>query len=1115
MHKPDGKPRSLDQSFKCLETAVSDATYALIRNINTEWQKVERYKSTIIAKEDEIVNGKERMQHLNESLYHIEKHLGGTSRRIESLKKSNEELNKNITRLRREENKVSKECSEEKQKLDEKLRFYENKWQERYQTRYVNMPFVQEHETAKKSLEDAKKKLQNLKSELRECQSEIFKGKCERGKRNAEESGFYPLESFILRLASAGVDLAKLETEEVDKSKYISRLQCDINAIQRRLLNQARKLEPVINTRTASTNQKIEHYYQSIENSSNPDATYKRNGTMKHSNNERPFVPNSELGRYKSKHVQPELCQLPTAEKSKSKQDNEGVKQSIQDKVRNRIEKLKLYTPKLYSSPPIQNSNNFKQPQEVNNERKTLNKPLISTDSHNPTAENIPTKSSFFKNKSEVIYNVRDVNTETATVRNEIPQNQVYKKAAMSEQRCRTPENKQEEHAKLQKYATPYTPRLITEGTSYQQKPMRESFNIMQVETTESMNKITPDNSNLKENQHHLYSKNIETQNNLNEKLMTTYSNGHSEYFTDKDQNLQFFNKETLIETARKKIDTQNYREINHKQNSYMQQSKMVDEQQMTTNQVQMNQVVEKTVSKDIQGDQVTLDNLNQNENYINDPFAHSQNMMMAPESNTFHNPAILKETFPNVRKATEGYMESAQKENLLQQVQKASVVNFIRQSEINANMNLNHHFLEQKVTSIRENKEVTNSSKYFQEVQNMNNDNHYEIFQPETVHAQREYKRQKVEYGTDGRPSIVQEKLEKINISKDNSHQGEVPIRSVHGENETNITDMNIVEQESLKTIEKPVTIPTKEQSCGSTNQTYQFQKNTTTKEICHIEELEHKLPSDKSETKVNNENVFPHERKEKSPNVKPLSQQINDETESNFQQEQTENYETQTSEIPMDVDQSQNNLSKSANDSTQYLTAKSNEAFSDKMQASYTSARTPSDPTNIMGNAISPFDFEKHMNTLKELKESPHFTYQSRFMYKNNPEQVDDNAKPTLMKSEVFNAPSFFTEEKNETINQPLVQEKTKEDKADFLSFAYDDYLSDSPASPDTGGKEKPMFAFGEDSPKSDVKSPGFFPLFAADTQESKKDTKSGFAFNFGKAKSPEQSSGFNFLF
>ncbi|GIY95986.1 uncharacterized protein CEXT_404391 [Caerostris extrusa] len=85
---------------------------------------------------------------------------------------------------------------------------------------------VHEYDKAKRTLADMVQKLKFLKSGLHECKAEIFKAKCERGKRNAEESGFYPLESFIIRLAALGAEplqavvrqtAAKLPVSEVNQ----------------------------------------------------------------------------------------------------------------------------------------------------------------------------------------------------------------------------------------------------------------------------------------------------------------------------------------------------------------------------------------------------------------------------------------------------------------------------------------------------------------------------------------------------------------------------------------------------------------------------------------------------------------------------------------------------------------------------------------------------------------------------------------------------------------------------------------------------------------------------------------------------------------------------------
>ncbi|XP_071037914.1 putative uncharacterized protein DDB_G0282129 [Parasteatoda tepidariorum] len=179
----------------------------------------------------------------------------------------------------------------------------------------------------------------------------------------------------------------------------------------------------------------------------------------------------------------------------------------------------------------------------------------------------------------------------------------------------------------------------------------------------------------------------------------------------------------------------------------------------------------------------------------------------------------------------------------------------------------------------------------------------------------------------------------------------------------------------------------------------------------------------------------------------------------------------------------------------------------------------RPQSDKSEQMAPRISPFDLEKHRQVINEINKSPDFTYPSRFMYTTKT-SVQGNQKDASLRDisvDTLFEPVPFINMVN--LSNNLQPEKNQE-KNTFLSFDDYDYLADSPPLTLETGKEKSMFSFGQDSPKSPAQPKDFFPLFAADASKNDNESnkKSDFVFNFGGSsgiKSPENDSSFKFSF
>ncbi|GIY95983.1 hypothetical protein CEXT_404361 [Caerostris extrusa] len=74
-------------------------------------------------------------------------------------------------------------------------------------------------------------------------------------------------------------------------------------------------------------------------------------------------------------------------------------------------------------------------------------------------------------------------------------------------------------------------------------------------------------------------------------------------------------------------------------------------------------------------------------------------------------------------------------------------------------------------------------------------------------------------------------------------------------------------------------------------------------------------------------------------------------------------------------------------------------------------------------------------------------------------NPQETNEAMK------DIFSAITFFQNSPSVNENtsfKPTENEKSKSEESGFLSFALEDYLSDSPSPPAQVGKEKSMFSF-----------------------------------------------------
>ncbi|GFY78663.1 uncharacterized protein TNIN_445351 [Trichonephila inaurata madagascariensis] len=1179
---------SLEKSFQSLETAVSDTTRTLTRSIKVEWQKVEKYKELSTAKEDERVSLQERVRNLNENRNMLEKQLLGVEKRIQSLKNSNEELKRSLNNTRRQEDKVSREYNTEKQMMDEKITYYRRKWQERYESRYANKPLVQEFEQAKRALSDMKDQLQYLKSDLHECNAEIFKAKCERGKRNAEENGFYPIEFFIVRLASVGDEVVKSEEEENKILKAIDSLQRNID--MKLMENKAKESALNLNKLQKSKSQIIREI--NIASSNNGleqplDIPIKRKGiTGKLYSIPHKIIRGSEdsfLNKYGNLSKPPQNLETQTSDKRSVPEWDKQVMQEV--KIRNRMEKLKLYTP-IFSTfpepvPETTTANGSDSTEMKNNWANTSNTIQASYIKDRASNQNISNRITLEENtnpepalRKSVKANALLNTPETPRVK-ELQSNSKKRLSSFSETMQKDPvmqsknrltfasntliENFEKKDQYISNIA-PLTKNIDSlknpvykkvSDKNYQEKNLRgndDSSEISQElfvnnnEENEQVSNVSP-------------SKTHQAIGNYNDK----------EYrFTSKTQSSEAIQKSKIIMNKEnwltdKTIYSKNFQDFqtNHETATHRMKEKKSSKpnnESLVSNDLEMRFVNQVNVSNDYQiQNKSTKITRNAEEHRIATP-KYAKQMDMT----------IIYEQFPNteIEKNHQLPLNSDKNYNQLKKSQEAPIelgrkcdIPFVTQQSPEKGIDIT----DQEMQEVCINNELEIDSSLSVEMKHAHSASTYvEQEQMDVDSVQDTRSTFKVNNYKEAQGQELRVNRYDIHPEEENKNGENFPCGNILREKVENDQSL-VVSHSTVVTIDKTAD-QHQEKHSKIAAEAEGRDLNATIENVCDVDEIRilHSLADDSVRTQLNRNPMV-------SSSVKSIESSIDDKdiTEVNTQIEnEIPNYtcslQSEKSEISppkqssatgvpiqsklceptsssstVGTQKATNELQNypSSNKSTSssdvpYTTPKSSD-FASKLQPSFQSppmevAKTPT-PQKVRMESQSPFDFQKHMEILGELKKTPDFIYETRQMFKagNNTAQMQEKIplEEIKTKSDMFGTMTFFDKAPAENGTSPKLNEneKSKTEESGFLSFALEDYLADSPDSPEQVGKEKSMFSFGCDSPRSDGKSPEFFPLFAADTQESAKEAKSGFVFNFGgaeKASSPDQGS-FKFLF
>ncbi|GFU30517.1 uncharacterized protein NPIL_61751 [Nephila pilipes] len=1180
---------SLEKSFLSLETAVSDTTRTLIRNINVEWQKLEKYEELSTAKEDERISLQEQIRNLNENKNIIEKQLIGVEKRIQSLKKSNDELKRSVNNTRRQEDKVSKEYNSEKQMLDEKLTYYRGKWQERYESRYANKPLVQEYEQAKRALSDTNEQLKCIKSELHGCKAEIFKAKCERGKRNAEESGFYPLEFFIIRLASIGIEVVKLEEDENKLLKDINSLQQNIDT--KLMERKTKKSISSLNKLERSKNQVMKEFYLVSGNDDleQPlDSPIKRKGiTGNLQSTPQKIIRTNEdslLNKYIQLSKTPQDLKDQTLDKHPISESEKQVMQEI--KVRNRMEKLKLYTPKFSTPSELvpkttvridsdsrllrQNNKSFAfQASYSENHNSNRELPNRITSEGNTNIESTSGKSI----KTNISLNTLG-NSRVNELKSETFQYNPKKKInSYSETFQKNPimqsKNRVTVSSNILRENCEMKQQQISENTSTRKKDLLKNLDFRNVvpDKNNQQKKHMGEDNPSKISQEFFVRSNEENEHGSNLSQSAT----HEKINIYNDKEYRFIKKIQPTKTIKKSNATINEENwltdetvpAKTLQDIHMNRDIAIP-QMKERNSLRSNN--ESLIRNDLEMRLEDVVNLSDDQEIKNKLTELSENAKKPRITTHTHakyegrritqdklqntvaekGPRLLTnsgKTFNEMHKSQDTPRELERRCNIslvTQPLNKTSDIMDQEMEEVDIN---DQHGIDPDISAETKG---TQSVSTYEEQEQMDIESVQETRSTLEVNLQNEANRQEMHIN---RYDIHQESE---NTNRESISHTNILIDKAEVKQSLTVSSSRVIATD--KTGDQPqgkyskiaydqkgrdsnAILPNscdanKKQalrSQGDDNVTMELDQNSEDNSLAKSFErsVDSKIITEESsrvETEIsNNKYSLLPEEPEISPRTNFSEPEVLFHSKLGEPISSYSSIATQREAYELKNHQS-SNISTSSSD-LQYFTPKSTD-LTKKLQPNFHSplieeTKTPS-PQVVRTDTPSPFDFEKHMKILGELKKTPNFAYENRQMFKtgNNPEETQNiPLESSKTKNDMFETMTFFDSATAENGVSPklLENEKAKTEESGFLSFALEDYLADSPDSSEQGGKEKSMFSFQCDSPKSGVKSPGFFPLFAADTQESAKDTKSGFVFNFGgaeKAPSPDQGS-FKFLF
>lgn len=368
-----------------MESAYSDSTRKIVRQIRVEWQKIIKYKNNIEAKEDELWVVKEKCMHLNEIKCYNEKYVETTKCRIKDLKQSNIQLKNKLSHLSKEDERITKKFKEQEVYMSKQLSCHEEKWRKRYETYYSKIPAFQEKERALTELKETKQKLYDLEIDIQKCKKDLFQAKCERNKRTIEESKFHPFQNFVVIIAKIYLEIKneyneckKISSKIIIMEKNIAAHRTKIQMQhfeEKRSLNTAKHVRFQVNE---NDERDIQMFHEAFDDtrsefnvSVNPTKqclsfTDQHKSTLLNEINFHKSVPvlQNEIKASKRKIHENEIDE--NAEKLKERilqsEQKNAVSTSVkviqnEPKVLKWLEKLKIFTPKIFSPSTAETAN--------------------------------------------------------------------------------------------------------------------------------------------------------------------------------------------------------------------------------------------------------------------------------------------------------------------------------------------------------------------------------------------------------------------------------------------------------------------------------------------------------------------------------------------------------------------------------------------------------------------------------------------------------------------------------------------------------------------------------------------------------------------------------------
>ncbi|XP_035224498.1 girdin-like [Stegodyphus dumicola] len=1097
---------SIEESYRCLETDISLLTRKLIRQINVEYQKIEEYDRTLKAKEKEILASKDRISRLNEKHMHIEKHLESTKNRIKFLDKSNLELKRNLDSLRREERKLANENEQQRQSISSKLSFYKQMWQKRYEDLYSENPAFRENIKAQLELEEMKENLKNVKSELRQCQADIFKAKCERSRRNAEENGFYPVEYFIIRIAGLYVAIKKTENcrmqlsqEILDLEKHITSLkyqesqkklaQLEINMTCNAL--QENRPEAVSFQQPEKELLQTQHVSSNITETSGKISTFRKSSAALC----KPYQSNSkiydtETTRVGKKLVQEEATMSKWMERFKMYAPTVDTERKIEE-VRiptnslllnlNRSSCTTYHAESQKDAEYQQNTEKAFLRQNTNTEESEKSLSRFSEDFNHSTEENFGYQRQLYeetlkpieqntvykiksKNKQEIAQNSQNIegrktfefSEQSSSIKNEYRnKDYIYK------MQNATNISSQIEHEDTNKIQTV---RNTLFQTNHQQFNETSDLNRSSLMDSECLNPSLREENSREQSKDEVF-----------KTRSSQTMNSNASDFPHINENTLYsmeFSLKTPPNSKDKNIITQLSKDLNNKSNIHI-EKQTNDPIHMYKEPMQTDDDHMQEESRNLQINNACMQTGTESM-HINDAHIEINNTIMQV-----------------VDEHKQDDIETMQTENVLHTIVGNPNI-------INANMQVECEDL----TVLPHDKEDNSQTKkvYTQQFQ----DNLSKVSLNEVPQSESSTESDKI---LKNYISIDHEQFFNKDISKNPNEDHQMQLDDM--ENKTNVVSSgkrDLSQTESSEMNKKDLDIT--EESPASFYTTRSATENDLKKTSSVFK------GSPVIQEQSINKNVSNASNRDNEMELDTLTD-MNKAALNKIEYSQTDPLKinekiTRSPETPISGGMV------FSSGSTYYSAKSSRSCKSDRHGKSEISEGNGNDP-------YSPFDLQKHMEMLKELKQSPRFVYPSRLMFPTESTvlkqaNLEGTSSSQYVKDDAFNMMSYFDATVSTSDqNDRSTNQKTNDEKKDFLSLDYENYLNDSPSPPVKAGTEQSMFSFEKDLPNI-AKSPDFFSLFTGENEKDDDTSKQDFVLNFGGASTsqePDPTSTFKFTF